>query len=149
MNSLASVSSVSNRKWWSLFVLGGIKYISITQKSENDFPSFEHRLILISKKDNLDYRIATQLKYRLSKIEKNINYSLSYLGRKSEIDITGFINTEINYFINSEPVSKLGAETIKELNKYWYQKMTPFGICFQNNNSQNICKTNKEEMTYV
>ena len=65
INGLSSISSVSNRKWWSLFVQSGVRYFSIEQKNTEDYPTFNHHFIFYSEKDNVDSRIETQLKYRL------------------------------------------------------------------------------------
>jgi hypothetical protein len=39
INGLSSLSSVSNRKWWSMFVDSGVRYYSVNQKGDNNYPS--------------------------------------------------------------------------------------------------------------
>ena len=36
INGLSSLSSVSNRKWWSMFVDSGVRYYSVNQKGDNN-----------------------------------------------------------------------------------------------------------------
>ena len=38
LNGLSSISSVSNRKWWGMFVESGVRYYSIEQENKWDFP---------------------------------------------------------------------------------------------------------------
>ena len=68
INGLSSISSVSNRKWWSMWVESGCRYFSVEQKDKNDYPTFNNHFLFYGDKDNLDNRMAVQLKYRLKKI---------------------------------------------------------------------------------
>jgi hypothetical protein len=80
INGLSSLSSVSNRKWWSMFVNSGVRYYSVTQEGVNDYPTFNNHFLFYSDKDNLDVRMNLQLKCRLKKISKHLNFKFEYLG---------------------------------------------------------------------
>ena len=65
INGLSSMSSVSNRDWWGLYVKSGCRYYSIEQTDDNDYPTFNHHFLFYSEKDNADARMNLQLKRRI------------------------------------------------------------------------------------
>ncbi len=127
INGLSSISSVSNRAWWGMFVESGIRYYSIDQKDENDYPIFSNHFIFYSNKDNLDVRMNTQLKYRLRKISKSFTYTFDYLGQYDikKIQDTIKIGVSVNY--ESIPLVKLGDEIRDEIYKIKDQRPITFG----------------------
>lgn len=127
INGLSSISSVSNRAWWGMFVESGIRYYSIDQKDENDYPIFCNHFIFYSNKDNLDVRMNTQLKYRLRKISKSFTYTFDYLGQYDikKIQDTIKIGVSVNY--ESIPLVKLGDEIRDEIYKIKDQRPITFG----------------------
>ena len=127
INGLSSISSVSNRRWWSMYVKSGIKYFSVEQNDVNDFPTYNLHLIFYGDKDNLDARMDTQLKYRLKKINKNFNYSFNYLGQYDIKSIQKAIKLGISFDPNSLPVIKLGDFIIAETNKLKELRPVVFG----------------------
>ena len=106
INGLSSISSVSNRKWWSLFVQSGVRYFSIEQKNTEDYPTFNHHFIFYSEKDNVDSRIETQLKYRLKKISRLFEYKIDYLGKYDLGTIKNTIKLGVAVDFNSVPIIK-------------------------------------------
>jgi hypothetical protein len=127
INGLSSMSSVSNRAWWGMFVESGVRYYSIDQKDENDYPIFNNHFIFYSNKDNLDVRMNTQLKYRLKKISKSFTYTFDYLGQYDikKIQDTIKIGVSVNY--ESIPMVKLGDEIRDEIYKIKEQRPITFG----------------------
>jgi len=127
INGLSSMSSVSNRAWWGMFVESGVRYFSIDQKDENDYPIFNNHFIFYSNKDNLDVRMNTQLKYRLRKISNSFTYTFEYLGQYDikKIQDTIKIGVSVNY--ESIPMLKLGDEIRDEIYKIKNQRPITFG----------------------
>ena len=124
---LSSISSVSNRHWFNMFVTSGIRYFSIIQKNEDEYPIFNQNLIFYSDKDNLDSRLETQLKYRLKKISNHFTYSLEYLGQHDIKTIQDSIKLCISVNYDSTPMKKLGDEIREEIYKMKGQRPFIFG----------------------
>jgi hypothetical protein len=131
INGLSSLSSVSNRSWWSLFVEKGCRFYSVEQKDENDFPVFNNHFIFYSSKDNLDSRMDTQLKYRLRKISNHFTYTFDYLGQYDLKSIENSINLGVSLKYGSIPMEKLGEDIIEEIYKIKGQKPVSFGGKYQ------------------
>jgi hypothetical protein len=127
VNGLSSISSISNRKWWSMFIEGGVRYYSVTQNNEEDYPTFSTNLICVSQKDNLDTRIQTQLKYRLRKICSGLNFSFDYLGNYNPKILENIVKPDISVFWNSNTIEKLGSDIKEEIIKLKEQRPTIFG----------------------
>lgn len=127
INGLSSISSVSNRKWWSLFVKSGCRYYSIEQKDETDYPTFNNHFLFYSDKDNTDVRMNLQLKYRLKKINRHFTYKLDYLGQHDIKKIQESIKIGVNVNYESTPVIKLGEGILNEIYKIKDQRPITFG----------------------
>jgi hypothetical protein len=132
INGLSSMSSVSNRKWWSMFVDSGIRYYSVFQEEDNDFPTFNNHFLFFSDKDNLDVRMNLQLKCRLKKISKHLNFKFDYLGVYNLDTIKESIKIGVSINCNSTPVIKLGEDVLNEIYKIRDQRPIPFGIKINN-----------------
>jgi len=127
LNGLSSISSVSNRKWWGMFVESGVRYYSIEQENSNEYPRFNQHFILYSQKDNLDSRMDTQLKCRLRKINKHFKYSFDYLGQYDIKNIQDSIKLSVSVDYNSTTMMKLGEEIREEIYKIKGQRPIVFG----------------------
>lgn len=127
LNGLSSISSVSNRKWWGMFVESGVRYYSIEQENSNEYPRFNQHFIFYSQKDNLDSRMDTQLKCRLRKINKHFNYSFEYLGQYDMKKIQDSIKLSVSVDYSSSPIMKLGEEVREEIYKIKGQRPIVFG----------------------
>lgn len=127
INGLSSLSSVSNRKWWGMFVESGCRFYSIEQKDENDYPTFNNHFIFYGDKDNLDVRMNLQLKYRLKKINKHFTYSLEYLGQHDIKKIQDSIKIGVSVNYESLPMVKLGDKIRDEIYKIKEQRPITFG----------------------
>ena len=138
INGLSSISSVSNRKWWSLFVQSGVRYFSIEQKNTEDYPTFNHHFIFYSEKDNVDSRIETQLKYRLKKISRHFEYKIDYLGKYDLGTIKNTIKLGVVVDFNSVPIIKLGEEIVEEIYKIKDQKPIVFGEKYNKKSSNKL-----------
>lgn len=138
INGLSSISSVSNRKWWSLFVQSGVRYFSIEQKNTEDYPTFNHHFIFYSEKDNVDSRIETQLKYRLKKISRLFEYKIDYLGKYDLGTIKNTIKLGVAVDFNSVPIIKLGEEIVEEIYKIKDQKPIVFGEKYNKKSSHKL-----------
>jgi len=138
INGLSSISSVSNRKWWSLFVQSGVRYFSIEQKNTEDYPTFNHHFIFYSEKDNVDSRIETQLKYRLKKISRHFEYKIDYLGKYDLGTIKNTIKLGVAVDFNSIPIIKLGEEIVEEIYKIKDQKPIVFGEKYNKKSSNKL-----------
>ena len=138
INGLSSISSVSNRKWWSLFVQSGVRYFSIEQKNTEDYPTFNHHFIFYSEKDNVDSRIETQLKYRLKKISRLFEYKIDYLGNYDLGPIKNTIKLGVAVDFNSVPIIKLGEEIVEEIYKIKDQKPIVFGEKYNKKSSHKL-----------
>ncbi len=138
INGLSSISSVSNRKWWSLFIDSGIRYFSIEQEDITDYPTFNQHFIFYSEKDNLDTRLNIQLKYRLRKISRLFDYKLEYLGVYNLDKIINSINLDINVDFDSIPMSKLGEDVKLDIIKMKEQKPIIFGNKYNNIKTEKI-----------
>lgn len=138
INGLSSISSVSNRKWWSLFVQSGVRYFSIEQKNTEDYPTFNHHFIFYSEKDNVDSRIETQLKYRLKKISRLFEYKIDYLGKYDLGTIKNTIKLGVAVDFNSVPIIKLGEEIVEEIYKIKDQKPIVFGEKYNKKSSNKL-----------
>ena len=138
INGLSSISSVSNRKWWSLFVQSGVRYFSIEQKNTEDYPTFNHHFIFYSEKDNVDSRIETQLKYRLKKISRHFEYKIDYLGKYDLGTIKNTIKLGVAVDFNSVPIIKLGEEIVEEIYKIKDQKPIVFGEKYNKKSSNKL-----------
>ena len=138
INGLSSISSVSNRKWWSLFVQSGVRYFSIEQKNTEDYPTFNHHFIFYSEKDNVDSRIETQLKYRLKKISRLFEYKIDYLGKYDLGTIKNTIKLGVAVDFNSIPIIKLGEEIVEEIYKIKDQKPIVFGEKYNKKSSNKL-----------
>lgn len=132
INGLSSMSSVSNRKWWSMFVDSGIRYFSVFQEADNDFPTFNNHFLFFSDKDNLDVRMNLQLKYRLKKISKHLNFKFDYLGVYNLDTIRDSLKIGVSINSKSTPVNKLGEDILNEIFKIRDQRPIPFGIKINN-----------------
>ncbi len=143
INGLSSLSSVSNRKWWGLFVEAGIRYFSIEQPLETMYPTFNHNFIFYSNKDNLDIRMDTQLKYRLKKISKYFNYSLEYIGKYDLEKIESYINVDVSVNHSSLPMIKLGEDIQDEIYKLKSKRPVLFG------SNQKVKKSLKRSKDYL
>ena len=53
INGLSSLSSVSNRKWWGMFVNAGCRYYTIEQLKDDEYPKFQQHFIFYSEKEFL------------------------------------------------------------------------------------------------
>jgi hypothetical protein len=138
INGLSSISSVSNRKWWSLFVQSGVRYFSIEQKNIEDYPTFNHHFIFYSEKDNVDSRIETQLKYRLKKVNRHFEYKIDYLGKYDLGIIKNTIKLGVAVDFNSVPIIKLGEEIVEEIYKIKDQKPIVFGEKYNKKSSNKL-----------
>ena len=138
INGLSSISSVSNRKWWSLFVQSGVRYFSIEQKNTEDYPTFNHHFIFYSEKDNVDSRIETQLKYRLKKISRLFEYKIDYLGKYDLGTIKNTIKLGVAVDFNSVPIIKLGEGIVEEIYKIKDQKPIVFGEKYNKKSSNKL-----------
>ena len=127
INGMNTLSGISNRKFWSMYVLGGIRYFSIKQETENDFPCFCQSLIFYGKKDNLDIKMNTQIKYRLAKISRDLHFGITYLGRIEENKLDEAIDFGVNVYPDSIPLKKLGNGIIEETSKIRDQRPITFG----------------------
>jgi hypothetical protein len=127
INGLSSMSSVSNREWWGMFVESGVRYYSIDQKDENDYPTFNNHFIFYSSKDNLDVRMNLQLKYRLKKISRHFTYTFDYLGQYDIKKIQDTIKIGVSANYESIPMVKLGDEIRDEIYKIKEQRPITFG----------------------
>jgi hypothetical protein len=124
MNTL---SGISNRRFWSMYVLGGIRYFSINQETENDFPCFNHHILFYGNRDNLDIKMNTQIKYRLAKISRDLHFEIKHLGFFGESDLRNLIDVNVKIYQNSIPVKKLGFTFNDEIIKLLDQKPIAFG----------------------
>ena len=127
INGLSSISSVSNRKWWSMWVESGCRYFSVEQKDKNDYPTFNNHFLFYGDKDNLDNRMAVQLKYRLKKISRHLNYTFDYLGQYDINKIQDSIKIGVSVDYDSIPMLKLGDEIRDEIYKIKNQRPITFG----------------------
>lgn len=127
INGLSSISSVSNRKWWSMWVESGCRYFSVEQKDENDYPTFNNHFLFYGDKDNLDNRMGIQLKYRLKKISRHLNYTFDYLGQYDIKKIQDSIKIGVSVDYDSIPMLKLGDEIRDEICKIKDQRPITFG----------------------
>jgi hypothetical protein len=127
INGLSSLSSVSNRRWWSMFVDAGLRFYSVEQPNEDLYPTFAHNFIFYSDKDNLDIRMNTQLKYRLKKISRSLSYSFDYIGKYNLGCIEKFIPAQIAIDCNTLKIKKLGTEIIEEIYKIKAQRPIIYG----------------------
>jgi hypothetical protein len=137
INGLCSISSVSNRKWWNMFVDSGVRYFSVEQSNSNDFPTINQHLLFYGEKDNLDSRMDTQLKYRLKKINKNFNYTLQYIGQYDIKSIREAIKLDISFDPFSQAALKLGETVIEEINKLKDLKPIFFGVNYNKKSTKN------------
>lgn len=138
INGLSSISSVSNRRWWNMFVESGVRFYSINQEDENSFPTFNNHFIFFSDKDNLDVRMNTQLKYRLKKISRYLEYKFEYLGLYDIKTIENSIKLGVSIFYGSQPLMKLGDEIISEINKIKEQRPIVFGEKYNKKNTNKL-----------
>jgi len=143
INGLSSISSVSNRRWWNMFVESGVRFYSIEQVDEHSFPTFNNHFIFFSEKDNLDVRMNSQLKFRLKKISRHLDYKFEYLGLYDIKKIENSIKLGVSVFYNSQSVMKLGEDIINEINKIKEQRPIVFGDKYNKKN------TNKLELQSV
>ena len=127
INGLSSISSVSNRKWWSMWVDSGCRYFSVEQKDKNDYPTFNNHFLFYGDKDNLDNRMGIQLKYRLKKISRHLNYTFDYLGQYDIKKIQDSIKIGVSVDYDSIPMLKLGDEIRDEIYKIKDQRPITFG----------------------
>ena len=138
INGLSSISGISNRKWWSLFIDSGIKYYSVNQNNKEDFPVFKLNLLFYSPKDNLDSRIQTQLRCRLNKVHKDLTFKLKYIGLYDSNEIMNHVETAVSFDIESAPAQKLDECLIRDINSLHDYKPVIFGRQYSRN------KTNKK-----
>jgi hypothetical protein len=138
INGLSSISSVSNRKWWNMFIETGVRWYSVEQRNENEYPSFNNHFLFYSDKDNLDVRMNTQLKYRLKKISRHLEYEFDYLGLYDIKTIENSINLGVYVFYESQPMVKLGEDIINEINKIKDQRPMIFGEKYKKKQSNKL-----------
>ena len=138
INGLSSMSSVSNRDWWGLYVKSGCRYYSIEQTDDNDYPTFNHHFLFYSEKDNADARMNLQLKYRLKKISRHLNYNFEYLGQYDIKKIQESIKIGVNVNYQSTPMIKLGEEILEEVYKIKGQRPVVFGEKYIKNKSDKL-----------
>jgi hypothetical protein len=138
INGLSSLSSVSNRKWWGMFVNTGCRYYSIEQLKDDEYPKFQQHFIFYSEKDNLDVRMDTQLKYRLKKISRHFDYQLEYLGQHNIENIKNSIKLDVSVNYDSIPMIKLGEEIREEIYKIKEQRPIVFGVKYNKISSNKL-----------
>lgn len=137
INGLSSISSISNRKWWNLFVKSGCRYYSIVQDDVNDYPTFNHHFLFYGDKDNLDVRMNVHLKYRIKKVNKHLDFKFEYLGVYNPDKIKDSIKIGVSVDYNSTPIKKLGENILNEIYKIKEQRPIPFGIKSNNKSGVN------------
>jgi hypothetical protein len=138
INGLSSLSSVSNRRLWSMYVEKGIRYFSVEQGKDDEYPIFYQHMIFYSQKEDLDVRMNTQLKYRLKKINKHFNYSFDYLGQYNIKNIQDSIKLGVSVDYNSTPMLKLGEEIRQEIYKIKGQRPIVFGGKYNKNTTNKL-----------
>jgi len=127
INGLSSISSVSNRKWWAMFVDSGVRFFSVEQKDKIDYPTFNQHFIFYSDKDNLDSRLELQLKHRLKKISRQFQFKFEYLGIYDLDTILKSIELDISVDFDSTPMLKLGEEVRQDIIRMKDQRPILFG----------------------
>ncbi len=127
INGLSSISSVSNRKWWAMFVDSGVRFFSVEQKDKTDYPTFNQHFIFYSDKDNLDSRLEMQMKYRLKKISRQFQFKFEYLGIYDLDTILKSIELDISVDFDSTPMLKLGEVVKQDVIKMKDQRPILFG----------------------
>lgn len=127
INGMNTLSGISNRKFWSMYVLGGIRYFSIKQETENDFPCFCQSLIFWGDKDNLDVKMNAQIKYRLAKISRDLEFNIKYLGDNHQNELVDAIDVTLSIFHDSFPIKKLGEGFKDAIIKFRDQRPIVFG----------------------
>jgi hypothetical protein len=137
VNGQSSLSSISNRKWWNMFVDAGVRYYSVEQISDEEYPIVSTSLIFYSEKDNLDERMKIQLHHRLRKICKGLSYSFTYIGKFNQEIIENQIDTTIKFNPSSTPLLKMGDDFIQDLMRLKEQRPIQFGELFGKKNSRN------------
>jgi hypothetical protein len=133
VNGLSSISGVSNRKWWKMFVEAGIKFYSIKQVDKEDFPTYKLSFLMYSKKDNIDNRMHHQLKYRLMKINKNLEFNFKYIGKYDLDKIIASVDIAVDFDYLSIPIQKLDIGLIMDMNKMKNEKAVIFGRQYYKN----------------
>jgi hypothetical protein len=74
-----------------------------------------------------------QLKCRLKKISKHLNFTFEYLGIYNLDTIKGSLKIGVSVNCKSTPVIKLGEDVLNEIYKIRDQRPIPFGIKINNN----------------
>ena len=137
VNGQSSLSSISNRKWWNLFVNAGVRYYSVEQISDDEYPTLSTSLIFYSEKDNLDERMKIQLHHRLRKICKGLSYTFTYLGKFNQESIENQIDMKIQFNPTSTPLLKIGEDFIKDLLRLKEQRPIQFGELYGKKTNNN------------
>lgn len=138
INGSSSLSSTTNREWWSLYVDAGVRFYSVRQDSDEDYPTFNVHFIFYSSKDNLDVKMDTQLKFRLNKINRNFIYSFYYLGNYNVNQIKRSVQVGISFNPESIPVKKLGSDVIVEMTRMKELKPSLFGSRYYSKRTKDL-----------
>jgi hypothetical protein len=131
INGLSSISGVSNRKWFKMYVESGLKFYTIKQLDKEDYPIFKLSLLMFSSKDDLDTRMHHQLKFRIRKIHKDLEFKFNYIGKFDKSKIMNQLDVESAFDIESAPFQKFDDELRNEINKIKSDRPTIFGKLYQ------------------
>jgi len=130
-NGLSTLGSVTNRNFFSNLFVGGLRTTSIHQSSLDDFPVVSLNYGLLSKNDNLDVRIISQLNMRVKIIDHTLIPRIEYHGKFSHGNIMNTIPnlTQVDY--SSSPIKKLSNRTIQKIFDNNFQRPRYFGILYK------------------
>ena len=130
-NGLNSLGSISNRKFWSRYFLGGVRTISVTRELCNDYPSFHLNFLVYSNYDDLDIRLKQNMSMRIRFIDTSLTFSLMYLGKYSSETIQNGLPTFQQIEMGDDYYIKFGQDTIEQINKLPFQRPRFFGRLFK------------------
>jgi hypothetical protein len=137
-NSQTSLGSVTNRKFWNKYFLGGVRLIHVSQREYSEFPTFSIIYFLVSETDNLDVRISKSLSIRLKSIDPTLDYSFDYIGRYE----TGLINKHIPQYrdldLSTDVITKLGTDVVEEIYRTEFQRPRFLGSLFKSKTHENL-----------
>lgn len=139
-NGLTSLGTIPNRMFWNKYFIGGVRTISITDKNQNEYPSFTLNYLVYSDIDNLDFRIKHQILTRIRLIDPKLEVSFNHIGKYDEkTTICNNTDYSVQVDFSSSTLQKLGVNTIEYIYNNQFQRPRFFGKLFKiKNQNENI-----------
>lgn len=121
-NGMSSLGMVSNRKFWNIHFVCGVRTTSISDGGEMDYPTFTLNYVLCGREDNLDVRLLKQLTLRIKMIDPKLKFDFQYIGQFTPELFGSSINYQTDVDYNNPTLQKLGERVMDHIFHNQFQR---------------------------